>query len=364
MDILTEALGSMRTGSPAAVRTMGHAPWGLRLPPVIGAGFHVVLSGACWLVPVHGPRRSDAIRLDTGDVVFLRDGRAHILADQPGTPPQDEQDCRFTPGSPLGTVTVGGEGPRTSLLCGSYHLDQARPHPLVRQLPELVHLSTADGGHADLAAAVGLLRAELDRSRIGAAGIVPALIDSLLLYILRAWYEGQPPESAEGWTAALRDAAIAPALAALHADPAAAWTVEELAARVGLSRAGFARRFTALVGEPPMAYLTRWRMTRAAQLLRESPAPLSTIAARIGYGSEYAFAKAFKREHGQPPGAYRRAARGSVTRHGSPTPQAPATGAAFRPQPTTPVGNTGLPELDLPDLTNEEIGETLRGMGA
>ncbi|MCZ7414106.1 AraC family transcriptional regulator [Streptomyces sp. WMMC897] len=310
MDILTEALGSMRTGSPASVRTTGHAPWGLRLPPVAGAGFHVVLSGACWLVPLRGARGSGAVRLDTGDVVFLRDGRGHILADHPSTPAQDENDCRFTPGSPLGTVTLGGDGPPTSLLCGNYHLDQSRPHPLVHQLPELVHLSTADGRHADLAAAVRLLRAELDQPRIGAAGIVPALIDSLLLYILRAWYEGQPPESAEGWAAALRDAAIAPALAALHADPAAPWTVEGLAARVGLSRAGFARRFTALVGEPPMAYLTRWRLTRAAQLLRESPASLATIAARTGYGSEYAFAKAFKRAYAQAPGAYRRASRG------------------------------------------------------
>ncbi|MFD4181605.1 helix-turn-helix transcriptional regulator, partial [Rhodococcus sp. NPDC058514] len=140
-------------------------------------------------------------------------------------------------------------------------------------------------------------------------GIVPALIDSLLLYILRAWLETQPSADAKGWAAALADAAVAPALAAIHGDPAAPWSVESLAARAGLSRAAFARRFTTLVGEPPMAYLTRWRMTAAARLLRESDAPLSAVAGRAGYGSEFAFAKAFKREYGLAPGSYRRQAR-------------------------------------------------------
>ncbi|MGO4748136.1 helix-turn-helix transcriptional regulator, partial [Streptomyces sp. 2MCAF27] len=114
---------------------------------------------------------------------------------------------------------------------------------------------------------------------------------------------------AQGWAAALRDTAVAPALAAIHQMPATQWTVESLAARSGLSRAAFARRFNALVGEPPMAYLTRWRMTTAAQLLQESDAPLTTVAARAGYGSEFAFAKAFKREFGLAPGLYRRQAR-------------------------------------------------------
>lgn len=100
--------------------------------------------------------------------------------------------------------------------------------------------------------------------------------------------------------------AVAPALTAMHDDPAASWTVESLAARAGLSRAAFARRFATLVGEPPMAYLTRWRMTTAARMLRESDAPLTTVAARTGYGSEFAFAKAFKREYGLAPAGYRR----------------------------------------------------------
>ncbi|MFI9237156.1 AraC family transcriptional regulator [Streptomyces sp. NPDC053079] len=309
MDILTEALSSMRTGQPRSVRTHGRAPWGLRLPPVAGAGFHVVLYGTCWLIPLEDAPHMKPIALSPGDVVFLRDGRGHILADHPSTPAEVERPDQFHPGSPIGTVTIGGDGPGTSLLCGNYHLDQGRPHPLVHQLPEIVHLATRHGRHPELSAAVQLLGTELENPRIGSAGIVPALIDSLLLYILRAWIEDQPPTATKGWAAALGDPAIAPALAAIHEAPATAWTVETLAGRVGLSRAAFARRFTAFVGEPPMAYLTRWRMTTAAKLLRESESPLMTVAARTGYGSEYAFAKAFKREYGQAPGSYRREAR-------------------------------------------------------
>ncbi|MCD9145082.1 AraC family transcriptional regulator [Streptomyces albireticuli] len=311
MDILTEALASMRTGSPTSVRTEGRAPWGLRLPPVAGAGFHVVLYGTCWLIPLEdapggGPSRPEPIALSPGDVIFLRDGRGHILADHPSTPAEEERPEQFRPGSPIGTVTLGGDGPRTSLLCGNYHLDQGRPHPLVRQLPAVIHLETRHGHHPELSAAVQLLGAELENPRIGTDGIVPTLIDSLLLYILRAWFEAQPAAAAEGWAAALGDPAVAPALAAVHDDPSAPWTVEALAERAGLSRAAFARRFTALVGEPPMAYLTRWRMTTAAELLRESDAPLTVVAARTGYSSEFAFAKAFKRAYGLAPGVYRR----------------------------------------------------------
>ncbi|GHE50413.1 AraC family transcriptional regulator [Streptomyces longispororuber] len=311
MDILTEALASMRTGSPTSVRTEGRAPWGLRLPAVAGAGFHVVLSGTCWLVPLDAPHLSP-LALSAGDVVFLRDGTAHALADHPSTPAEPERPEQFSPGSPLGTVTLGGDGPRASLLCGNYHLDRGRPHPLVRQLPEVVRLSTGHGRHPQLGAAVQLLGTELEHPRLGSAGIVPGLIDSLLLYILRAWLEEQPPAATKGWAAALGDSAVAPALAAIHAEPAAQWTVESLAERAGLSRAAFARRFATLVGEPPMAYVTRWRMTTAARLLRESEAPLTTVAARTGYGSEYAFAKAFKREYGQAPGGYRRRSRAAA----------------------------------------------------
>ncbi|MFI9273262.1 cupin domain-containing protein [Kitasatospora sp. NPDC052896] len=309
MDILTEVLASMRTGCPVSVRTEGRAPWGLRLPAVAGAGFHVVLYGTCWLLPLENTAHTRRpIALSPGDVIFLRDGRGHLLADDPTTHATVPQPARFAPGSPIGHLTLGGDGARTSLLCGAYHLDQGRPHPLLGQLPEVVHLETRHGRHPELTAAVQLLGAELEAPRIGSDGIVPALIDALLLYVLRAWLQDQPATAVAGWAAALRDPLVAPALAAIHQDPAAPWSVESLADRAGTSRATFARRFTTLVGEPPLAYLTRWRMTTAARLLREADLSLSAIATQTGYGSEFAFAKAFKRAHGLPPGGYRRQA--------------------------------------------------------
>ena len=306
MDVLTEALGSMRTRHPSAVRTDGRAPWALRLPPVLGAGFHVVLYGTCWLIPLEDASpHLKPIPLGPGDVVFLRDGRGHILADDPASPITEVSAEQPGYCGPIGSKSLGGNGPQTSLLCGNYHLDQGRAHPLVRQLPEIVHLQARPGRYPELTAAVRLLGSELENPRIGSDGIVLALIDSLLLYILRAWLDDQPAAAAAGWAAALRDPAVAPALAAIHGDPSAGWTVESLAMQAGLSRAAFARRFATLVGEPPLAYLTRWRMTTAAKLLRESDVPLSTVAAKTGYGSEFAFAKAFKREYGLPPGGYR-----------------------------------------------------------
>jgi AraC-like DNA-binding protein len=154
---------------------------------------------------------------------------------------------------------------------------------------------------------VELLGGKLDRPLPGIGAIVPALLDTLLLCILRAWFEQRPQhESATGWAAALNDPAIVAALTGIHHDPAHPWTVEELGSRAGLSRAAFARRFTALIGQPPLTYLTWWRMTTAGQRLRESDAPLRVVARQAGYTSEIAFAAAFKREYGLTPGRYRR----------------------------------------------------------
>ncbi|WP_405488339.1 AraC family transcriptional regulator [Nocardia sp. NBC_00511] len=310
MDVLSEALASMRTGAPHSVRTDGRAPWALRLPPTAGAGFHVVLHGSCWIYPTE--TSTEPIAMGPGDVIFVRDGSGHILADHPDTPPEIPRPEQYTGHAPIGALRIGGDGPAASLLCGNYHLDGQRPHPLLKQLPEVIYLPARHGRHPELAAAIQLLGAELDNPRIGSHGIVPALIDSLLLYILRAWIEDQPQTDSVGWAAALRDPAVAPALAAMHDDPSAAWTVQSLADEAGLSRAAFARKFATMVGEPPLAYLTRWRLTTAAKLLREDDLAIEKVATRAGYSSEFAFGKAFKREYGLAPGQYRRQSRAAA----------------------------------------------------
>jgi AraC-like DNA-binding protein len=198
-------------------------------------------------------------------------------------------------------------GAETVLLCGAYQLDRSRSHPLLDDLPEVIHLPARLGHQPSLRAAVDLLCSELEQPRPGADITVPALLDVLLLLILRTWLHQRPPgQAATGWAAVLNDPAITAALRGIHGDLARPWTVQDLAAQAGLSRAAFARRFTALAGQPPLAYLTWWRLTTAARLLRHSDAPLSTVATQIGYTSEYAFANAFKREYGIAPGRYRR----------------------------------------------------------
>ena len=304
MDVLSDAIAVMRTGVPHSSRTVKSAPWGLRFAASEGAGFHVVLQGACWLLP---PEGGEPLRLAPGDVVFLAHGRGHGLADDPGTPLVDVVESPDGDGAwVLGEEVPAGTGPTTLMLCGAYRLSRARAHPLLTGLPDVVHLPARVGAHPELRAAVELLGGELERPGPGSDAVVPALLDTLLLYILRAWLREHADAGEGGWAAALADPAVAAALRAIHEDPAHPWTVEALGARSGLSRAAFARRFSTLVGQPPLAYLTWWRMALAGRLLAADDTPLRVIASRAGYSSEFAFAKAFKREFGVAPGGYRR----------------------------------------------------------
>ncbi|ASR35734.1 hypothetical protein BAY61_12800 [Prauserella marina] len=236
-----------------------------------------------------------------GDIVFLPRGREHGLADSPSTP-LDEQTASLTE---IRTGD-GDEAADTVMVCGAYLLDQTRPHPLFGELPDVIRLSARAGRYPALRATLDLLDLELERVRPGSEAMLPALLDLLLLHGLRAWLGEQT--SAGGWVAALRDPAVATALDALHRQPSRQWTVAKLGSLSGLSRATFANRFSTLVGRPPLTYLTWWRLTLAARMLRETDLPLSTVARKIGYASEFAFAHAFKRQYGVPPGRFRRGA--------------------------------------------------------
>ncbi len=278
----------MRTGRPHASRTRLAAPWGVRFPAQDGAGFHAILHGTGFVIPAHGA----PVAFAAGDVVFLPHGLGHAIADTPTTPLVE-----------FGRVPAGpGPGARVEMLCGAYRLDRSRAHPLVAELPDVVHLQTAR--HPALRGALDLLAGEVGTAP-GADAATSALLDLLLVYIVRAWYDERPAAAATGWGAALGDPAVAEALRAIHSHPERPWTVQSLATLGGLSRAPFARRFTETVGSPPLSYLTWWRMTTAARFLRESDRPLRAVAARVGYVSEFAFARAFKRELGVAPGRYR-----------------------------------------------------------
>ncbi|WP_219463974.1 AraC family transcriptional regulator [Nonomuraea rhizosphaerae] len=304
MDVLSDVLAIMRTGRPRSARVEWHAPWGQRFPAVPGsAGFQVVLQGSAWLLPPGG----DPVAMGVGDVVFFPHGHGWAMADSPGTPVAEPACDPLEELETFASASVPGPGAATVLLCGGYRLDPGRAHPLLRDLPDVIHLPARLGRHPELRAAVDLLGGEIGDPRLGADTAVSSLLDVLLLYILRAWFDAAPEHcQVTGWAAALADPAISAALDAIHRDPAHPWTVQALGARAGLSRAAFSRRFTALVGQPPLAYVTWWRLATAARLLRESEGALGEISARVGYTSEFAFANAFKREYGTAPGRYRR----------------------------------------------------------
>ncbi|MFP3987773.1 AraC family transcriptional regulator [Streptomyces sp. E11-3] len=306
MDVLSDAVAAMRTGRPHSNLTHNHGPWGIRFPASSGAGFHVVLRGSAWLI--RAERGAPPVELAPGDVVFLPHGRGHGLAGEPGVPLEEFALRPDGSWPPAPRRAPSETAPTSVLLCGAYLLNRARAHPLLTDLPELVHLPARVGAHPQLRTAVELLGSELQDPQPGSDTIVRSLLDTLLLYILRSWWLEERHGGAHltGWAAALTDPAVAAALRAVHGDPAHPWTVGELSAHGGLSRAAFARRFTATVGRPPLAYLTWWRMITAGRLLREADAPLRTIAERAGYTSEFAFAKAFKREYGMAPGLYRK----------------------------------------------------------
>ncbi|SDS77197.1 AraC family transcriptional regulator [Jiangella sp. DSM 45060] len=301
MDPLSQVVAVMRTGRPRSFLLRAAGTWGWRYPQVRGAAFHVVLQGSGWLRPESG----DPVALSAGDVVLFPHGTGHGLAASPSTPLVEL--CEGDPGHRVLTAGVTTATPELVVLCGQYLVDHDRPHPMLTSLPDVVLLPNRLGRHPSLRAAVDLLGREVDAPAAGSDAVVPALLDALLLYVLRAWFSDETCAGAHdgGWGTALTDGSVAAALAAMHESPERPWTVESLGAVAGLSRAAFARRFSALVGSAPLTYLTWWRMTTAARLLAETDLPVGAVARRVGYTSEFAFAAAFKREYARPPGRYR-----------------------------------------------------------
>ena len=299
MDVLSNVLASVRIGSAVIGRANLRAPWGISVDPMRNAAIHVVQQGECWLRLAGG---TEPVRLSEGDVILVAAGVGHSLGD-----PSD------APVSPIGTVLSAklseNDQPRgnsvTTLLCAKYSLDGAGPHPMISLLPPLIHLTREQiDANESLRLAMELLRVEASDDLAGHDIVAPRLLDSVLVFLLRAWIENQAPGTA-GWFGALRDKGIARVLRFIHERPADPWTVASLADGASQSRAAFARRFARLVGEPPLAYVTRWRMNLAARALRETSRTIDEIGRAVGYESAPSFSQAFSRLVGQAPGRYR-----------------------------------------------------------
>lgn len=299
MDLVGDAIVAMRAGEPRSARARLTGNWGLRFAASGGLGVHVVLRGTAWLLP---PGGGDPVLLETGDAVLVSRNRSHGLAADPGNELADVvtgqqvywQRDEDIPAGVTPTVLIGG----------AYYLTRTRPHPLIATLPAVIHSPARLGLHPAVRSIVELLGDELAATRPGSTAVIPALLDLLLLYTVRGWYEHADHTS--GWAAALRDPGITTALQAMHSGPGTGWTVESLGRQAGMSRAGFARRFSALIGQPPLAYLAWWRMTSAGRLLKDTDLSLAAVAQQVGYTSEFAFSRAFRREFGIAPGRYRR----------------------------------------------------------
>lgn len=309
MDVLSDVLETVRVDTGMLFRTELAAPWGIRARSPEQLAFHVITRGHGWL-SVAGER--DPIAVESGDVVVLAPGRDHILRDSPTTPARDIEEmvasgafCRVGDKPP---ATEPDTASTTQLVCGWFQFADPRGDVLLDALPAVLHAREQSTGAGPwLAQTVKMLSYESLAHQPGMTTVLNRLCDAMFVYVLRSHLAALPAQR-PSWLRALVDPTIGVALQRMHDDPAAPWSVGKLAAEVGMSRSAFSARFTTLVGEPAMQYLARWRLRKAATLLRDSDQTLHAVAATTGYSSAAAFSKAFTREHGSAPGAFRRSA--------------------------------------------------------
>lgn len=265
--------------------------------------YHVVTSGSCWGGIVDEP----AVKLEVGDIIAFPQGHSHVISSAPGMRGEPSTDAfRAIAGSrlPLAMSIQGGGPDRAHLICGFIGCD-ARPfNPLLATLPRTIHLR-ADPGSEALLRLMELALKESASPGTASDCVLAHLSELLFVEVVRRYVASLPAEQT-GWFAGLRDPHVGRALQRLHEAPAEAWTLDELAKQVGLSRSTLAERFNHLVGVPPIQYLARWRIQLAASLLRSTTSSLAEIAGRVGYGSEVALSHAFKRQVGVAPAIYRR----------------------------------------------------------
>ncbi|MFJ3441501.1 AraC family transcriptional regulator [Streptomyces sp. NPDC086081] len=307
MDALAGLLEGPRARGAFMIRACFDPPWAVRVEDRAPLTVMLVVRGEAWVLPDRGART----RLRAGDLAIARGPDPYTCADAPDTAPQalilPGQECRHPDGRPLqGSMDLGVRtwGDRldggTVLLIGTYPVRGEIGGRLLDALPPLLTL-TPEVWDCPL---TPYLCQEIVRNGPGQEVVLDRLLDLLVITALRAWF-ARPEAAAPAWYRALADPVVGGVLRLLQDDPAHPWTVAGLAAKAGVSRAALARRFTALVGEPPMTYLTGWRLALAADRLRESDDTLDAVARRVGYGSAFALSTAFKRVYGVSPAEYR-----------------------------------------------------------
>jgi AraC-like DNA-binding protein len=304
VDPLGEALHFLHMSGVFYTRSEFTAPWGLALPAFPDClMFHVVTAGRCWL-EVEG---ADPHLLQPGDLALVPHGEGHCLLSEAGVPaaklfdlPREQISERYE------ILRHGKGGIATSMICGAVRFDHPAAHQLVRLLPKLIHIEAWSSPQMEwIQSTLRLMATEARELRPGGETIITRLADILVIQTIRSWM-AEDPLAQTGWLGALQDKQVGYAILLIQRDPARAWTVASLADEVAMSRSAFAARFKELVGESPMQYITRWRMNVALTWLKEEDISLGDLANRLGYQSEAAFSRAFKRLIGVAPGAARR----------------------------------------------------------
>ncbi|MGW1579391.1 AraC family transcriptional regulator [Streptomyces sp. NPDC002338] len=320
-DPLAGLLEGPRARGAFMIRACFDPPWAVRVQDHAPLTVMLVVRGDAWVVPDDG----EPIRLTAGDLAMARGPGAYTCADNPDTAPQalvlPDGECAYPDGRSLnGSMDLGVRtwGDRldgsTVVLIGTYTMDGEINGRLLDALPPLLSL-TDDVWRCPL---TPLLMDEIARDEPGQEVVLDRMLDLLVIAALRAWFS-RPETAAPAWYRALADPVVGRVLRLLQDDPAHPWTVAALAAKAGVSRAALARRFTELVGEPPMTHLTGYRLALAAELLRDTDDTIAAIARQIGYGSAFALSSAFKRVHGRSPQEHRARA---AARHASHPPRA------------------------------------------
>jgi AraC-like DNA-binding protein len=330
MDVLSDVLRTIRLTGAVFFPMETSSPWADEIPAAAAfahvvlpgaqqvVSYHIVTEGACWAAL----RGAAPIRLESGDILVIPHGDAYVMSSAPGLPSQMSADMvlgffrQMAAGGLPGVVVEGGGGPeRAKVICGFLGCDVRPFNPVLERLPRLVHIRRPPATSADdrLGPVIEFALAESRQRRSGGRCVLLRLSEVLFVEVVRRYLDALPADHT-GWLAGLRDPIVGRALARLHDRPAHAWTLERLARDVAASRSTLAERFTRVVGQPPMRYLTRWRMQLAARLLADGPSKLSAVALDVGYDSEASFSRAFKKVVGVAPATWRERAHSIPTR--------------------------------------------------
>lgn len=293
IDVLSQWVRVMETQSILLARSSMNPDWGMQVPSTSSMVLHLMQGGNFW---VH-LQNQEPLQIHEGDILLLTQGSAHLLTDQ-------RDGVAMSMAEFVQKPAPDPQKPISTLVCGEFQPDVRLGRHLVKGLPETIHLKKAEvEQNPHLHLTTRLLWMEVNTLGAGSELLISHLFDTLFLYVLREHTERshQP-----GWLTATRDPQVSRALSSMHAEPEAPWTVESLAEIAGLSRAAFARRFSDTVGQSPLAYLTDWRMNLAARLLTRDETSVYQVAGHVGYTSEAAFSRAFKKHYGMAPAIFRR----------------------------------------------------------